>query len=174
VQKEKDPEDDTITETEEESKSTNGSNNGGLGNEERENSSDGPKHMEIEWGKDKCSDEDDGKSVSTLTVCPNVAKDGNLTVVQKSNLLNWAEEHFFPGSKIMTFDEAKTNETLRKGICHAIGINDLGWAIVGSEAIKRLRTAMSDRLSLNRKVVKSLYMGKKCYVLVGLIIGTSD
>jgi hypothetical protein len=106
VQKEKDREDETITETEEESKSTNGSISGGLGNEEQENSSNGPKDMEIEWGKDKSGDEDDdGKSLSTLTVCPNVAKDGNLTVVQKSNLLNWAEEHFFPGSKIMTFDD---------------------------------------------------------------------
>jgi hypothetical protein len=131
----------------------------------------GPKDMEIELRKNGSTEGEDGKSVSTLTVCPNVAKDGNLTVVQRSNLLNWAEEHFFPGSKIMTFDEAKTNETLRKGICRALGINDVGWAIVGTEAIKKLRSAMSDRLSLNRKVVKGLYIGKKCCFL--LVLWTS-
>jgi hypothetical protein len=82
--------------------------------------------------RDKSGEEEDGKSVSTLTVCPNAAKEGNLTVVEKSstNLLNWAEEHF-PGSKIVT-----TNETLCRGSCHAIGIND-DWAIVVPEAIKR-------------------------------------
>jgi hypothetical protein len=99
-------------------------------------------------------------SVSTLTICPNVAKDGLLTVVQKSNLLNWAEECFFPGSKIITVEEAKKDEKLRDAICHAIGIHEVGWAIVGTEAIKKLRSAMSDRLSLHRKGVRSLYWGK--------------
>jgi hypothetical protein len=167
VQNEKEREDETITETEEDSRSKNGSIGGRRSNEEQENPTVGPKDMEIELRRDKSGEEEDGKSVSTLTVFPNVAKDGrNLTVVQISNLLNWAEEHFFSGSKIMTFNEAKANESLCRGICHAIGINDMGWAIVGTEAIKRLRTAMSDRLSLNRKVVKSLYMGKKCFMLV--------
>lgn len=101
-----------------------------------------------------------GKTMSTLTICPNVASDGLLTVVQKSNLLNWAEEHFFPANKIMTVEEANRDEKLRRVACHAIGIKEVGWAIVGTEVIKRLRTAMSDRLSLHRKVVKNLYLGK--------------
>jgi hypothetical protein len=101
------------------------------------------------------------KTVSTLTICPNVAKDGLLTVVQKSNLLNWAEECFFPGSKIITIEEAKKDHGLRGAICHAIGIHEVGWAIVGTEAIKKLCSAMSDRLSLHQKGVRSLYWGKK-------------
>jgi hypothetical protein len=101
------------------------------------------------------------KIVSMLTICPNIAKDGLLTVVQKSNLLNWVEECFFPGSKIITIEEAKKDNALRGAICHAIGIHEVGWAIVGTEVIKKLRSAMSDHLSLHQKGVRSLYWGKK-------------
>jgi hypothetical protein len=77
------------------------------------------------------------KTVSTLSICPNVAKDGLLTVVQKSNLLNWAEECFFPGSKIITIEEAKKDNTLRGAICRAIGIHEVGWAIMGNRSIQK-------------------------------------
>jgi hypothetical protein len=86
----------------------------------------------------------DGKSISTLSLCPNVAEDGKLTVIQKSKLMNWAEEHFLRANKIMTFEEVAANTKLHEAICRAIGLKDNEWAVVGAEAIKKLRSAMSD------------------------------
>jgi hypothetical protein len=89
-----------------------------------------------------------------------VAADGKLTIIQKSNLMNWAEEHFLRANKIMTFEEATKDVKLHKAASNAMELADGDWAIVGAEAIKKLRSAMSDRLCLHRKVVKGLYMGK--------------
>jgi hypothetical protein len=89
-----------------------------------------------------------------------VAKDGKLTVIQKSKLMNWAEEHFLCSNKIMTFEEAARDVKLHKAASNAMELENGDWAIVGSEAIKKLRSAMSDRLCLHRKVVKGMYMGK--------------
>jgi hypothetical protein len=89
-----------------------------------------------------------------------VAKDGKLTVIQKSKLMNWAEEHFLCSNKIMTFEEAARDVKLHKAASNAMGLENGDWAIVGSEAIKKLRSAMSDRLCVHRKIVKGMYMGK--------------
>jgi hypothetical protein len=43
---------------------------------------------------------------------------------------------------------------LHKVICKAIGIEESEWAHVGAEAIRKLRSAMSDRVSLHREIVK--------------------
>jgi hypothetical protein len=154
-------EDEATTETEDTVVSTNKSKESrtecGDKNEDDmavENGDGGTPPSNIVFNKDMEDSQDDRKTVSTLTMCPNVARDGLLTVVQKSNLLNWAEECFFPGSKIITVEEAKKDEKLREAICRAIGIQEVGWAIVGTEAIKKLRSAMSDRLSLHRKGVR--------------------
>lgn len=103
--------------------------------------------------------DDVGKSVSALTVS-NIAYNGRLTVEQKSQIANWAEQHFLRSNKIMTVEQAAKNMKLRMGICTAIGIKHSEWTIVGSEVIKKLRSIMSDRVSLHRKTVKTLYMGK--------------
>jgi hypothetical protein len=89
-----------------------------------------------------------------------VAKDGKLTIIQKSKLMNWAEEHFLRWNKIMTFEEAANNAQLHKAACMAMDLEESDWAFVGPEAIKKLRSAMSDRVSLHRKVTKKEYMGK--------------
>jgi hypothetical protein len=128
---------------------------------DKENGDGGTPPYNIVITKQSEENQEGTKTVSTLTICPNIAKDGLLTVVQKSNLLNWAEECFFPGSKIITVEEAKKDNALRGAICRAIGIHEVGWAIVGTEAIKKLRSAMSDCLSLHRKGVRILYWGKK-------------
>jgi hypothetical protein len=100
-------------------------------------------------------------STSTLDVCEDVTKTGGLlSVIQKSKLMNWAEDNFLRENKILTFEEAAKKTKLHEEICNAIGIEITNWTIVGSEIIKRLRSAMSDRVSLHRKVVKGLYIGK--------------
>jgi hypothetical protein len=73
-----------------------------------------------------------------------VAKDGKLTVIQKSKLINWAKEQFLRSNKIMTFEEAARDVKLHKAASKAMELEDGDWAIVGSEAIKKLRSAMSD------------------------------
>jgi hypothetical protein len=89
-----------------------------------------------------------------------VAKDGKLSIIQKSKLMNWAEEHFLRRNKIMMFEEAANDAQLHKAACKAMELEESDWAIVGMEAIKKLRSAMSDRVSIHRKVVKKEYMGK--------------
>jgi hypothetical protein len=89
-----------------------------------------------------------------------VAKDGKLSIIQKSKLMNWAEEHFLRRNKIMMFEEAANDAQLHKAACKAMELKENDWAIVGMEAIRKLRSAMSDRVSIHRKVVKKEYMGK--------------
>jgi hypothetical protein len=116
-----------------------------------------PEDMTIEVGSSKGM-----SSTSTLgPACEDVTKSaGLLSVIQKSKLMNWAEDNFLRDYKILTFEEAAKKTKVHEEICTAIGIEKTNWAIVGSEIIKRLRSAMSDRVSLHRKVVKGLYNGK--------------
>lgn len=100
-----------------------------------------------------------GKSRSTITE-NNIKDNGLLTVIQKSQLMNWAEENFLRKNKITTYEEAIQNKDLHKEICRAMEIGEDAWATVGSEAIKKLRSAMSDRVCQHRKIVKSLYISK--------------
>jgi hypothetical protein len=124
-----------------------------------ENGNDGsirPEEMTIDLGSSKVS-----SNISTLGACEDVAKSGGLlSVIQKSKLMNWAEDNFLREYKILTYEEAAKKTKVHEEICNAIGIEITNWAIVGSEIIKRLRSAMSDRVSLHQKVVKGLYKGE--------------
>jgi hypothetical protein len=107
----------------------------------------------------------DGDSTATSSLASGtkktrVANNGKLTVIQKSKLMNWAEEQFLHANKIMTLEEATKDVKLHAAASKAMELEDGDWAIVGLEAIKKLRSAMSDRLCLHRKVVRGLYMGK--------------
>jgi hypothetical protein len=76
--------------------------------------------------------------------------------------MNWAEEQFLRANKIMTFEEATKDVRLHTAASKAMELEDGDWVLVGTEAIKKLRSAMSDRLCIHRKVVKGLYTsGKK-------------
>jgi hypothetical protein len=105
----------------------------------------------------------DSKSLSTVDA-PGGKKGGTLTVIQKARLSNWAEHHFLHANKIMSFEEAVKDTKMHKAICKAIEIDEKDWAVVGTEAIRKLCSAMSDQVSLHRKVVKGLYMGEYCLV----------
>jgi hypothetical protein len=106
----------------------------------------------------------DMSSLATGTKKTRVAENGKLTVIQKSKLMNWAEEQFLRANKIMTFEEATKDVRLHAAASKAMELEEGDWVIVGTEAIKKLRSAMSDRLCIHRKVVKGLYMGKKSLV----------
>jgi hypothetical protein len=106
----------------------------------------------------------DMSSLATGTKKTRVAENGKLTIIQKSKLMNWAEEQFLRANKIMTFEEATKDVKLHAAASKAMELEDGDWVIVGTEAIKKLRSAMSDRLCIHRKVVKGLYMGKKSLV----------
>jgi hypothetical protein len=118
-----------------------------------------PTNMIVEVPKKK-DGETDMSSLATGTKKTRVATNGKLTIIQKSKLMNWAEEQFLRANKIMTFEEATKDVKLHKAASKAMELEDGDWAIVGAEAIKKLRSAMSDRLCLHRKMVKGLYMGK--------------
>jgi hypothetical protein len=130
-----------------------------MGGNNMEDGNDGsirPEDMIIDVGSSKGM-----SSTSTLGGCEDVTKTGGLlSVIQKSKLMNWAEDNFLRENKILTFEEAAKKTKLHEEICNAIGIEMTKWTIVGSEIIKRLRSAMSDRVSLHRKVVKGLYIGE--------------
>jgi hypothetical protein len=128
----------------------------GSNTENRNDGSIRPEDMTIDIGSSKVS-----SNLSTLGTYEDVAKSGGLlSVIQKSKLMNWAEDNFLREYKILTFKEAAKKTKLHEEICNAIGIENTNWAVVGSEIIKRLRSALSDRVSLHRKVVKGLYNGK--------------
>jgi hypothetical protein len=104
------------------------------------------------------SDKDSG-SLSTLDLPGTTTKKaGSLSVIQKSRLSNWAEHHFLCANKIMgSYDEVANDiKELHQAICKVLGIEESDWAHVGAEAIKKLRSAMSDRVSLHQKIVKGL------------------
>jgi hypothetical protein len=144
---------DSKTEEEEKELEEFGYDNGKEGAQESGENCE-PIDMEIDIGSDKDS------SLSTLGL-PGDKKAGPLLgVIQKSRLSNWAEHHFLRANKIMSFDEAAKDTKLHKAICKAVGIEESEWAHVGAEAIRKLRSAMSDRVSLHRKIVKGLYLGK--------------
>jgi hypothetical protein len=103
-------------------------------------------------------------SLATGTKKTRVTENGKLTIIQKSKLMNWAEEQFLRANKIMTFEEATKDVKLHAAASKAMELEDGDWVIVGTEAIKKLRSALSDRLCIDRKVVKGLYMGKKSRV----------
>jgi hypothetical protein len=63
--------------------------------------------------------------------------------------MNWAEEQFLCANKIMTFEEATNDVKLHKAACKAMELKNADWAIVGAEAIKKIRSAMSDRVCLH-------------------------
>jgi hypothetical protein len=130
-----------------------GGNNTEIGND----GSIRPEDMTIDVGSSKGM-----SSTSTLgPACDDVTKSGGLlSVIQKSKLMNWAEDNFLREYKILTFEETAKKTEVHEEICNAIGIEKTNWAIVGLEIIKRLRSAMSDRVSLHQKVVKGLYNGE--------------
>jgi hypothetical protein len=99
------------------------------------------------------------KSLSMLTET-NVDDNGTLSIIQKTMIANWAEENFLRANKIMTYEEATNHEKLPDALCRAMKIKKEAWLIVGSEAIRKLRSVMSDKLSLHRKAVKHVYTGK--------------
>jgi hypothetical protein len=99
------------------------------------------------------------KSLSALSET-NVDKNGTLSIIQKSMIANWAEEHFLRANKIMTYEEAAKHEKLPDALCLAMNIRKEEWSIVGSEAIRKLRSVMSDKLSVHRKIVKQIYTGE--------------
>jgi hypothetical protein len=120
-----------------------------------------PTDMIVEVPKKKDGETDTSSLATGMgTKKTHVAKDGKLTIIQKSKLMNWAEEQFLRANKIMTFEEASKDVKLHKAASKAMELADGDWAIVGAEAIKKLRGAMSDRMCLHRKVVKGLYMRK--------------
>jgi hypothetical protein len=143
--------------------------------EERNNSENGndgsirPDDMTIDIGSSTGM-----SSTSTLgPACDDVTKSGGLlSVIQKSKLMNWAEDNFLREYKILTFEEAAKKTKLHEEICNAIGIKKTKWSIIGSEIIKRLRSALSDRVSLHQKIVKGLYNGEwfACAFLAAFVI----
>jgi hypothetical protein len=78
----------------------------------------------------------DTSSLASGTKKTRVANNGKLTVIQKSKLMNWAEEQFLRANKIMTLEEATKDVKLHKATSKAMELEDGDWAIVGSEAIK--------------------------------------
>jgi hypothetical protein len=64
-----------------------------------------PMNMIVEVPKKK-DGETDTSSLATGTKKTRVATNGKLTIIQKSKLMNWAEEQFLRANKIMTFEEA--------------------------------------------------------------------
>jgi hypothetical protein len=88
------------------------------------------------------------KSLSMLTETY-VDNNGMLSIIQKSMIANWAEENFQRANKIMTCAEAANHEKLPHALCCAMKIKNEAWSIVGSEAIRKSRSVMSDKLSLH-------------------------
>jgi hypothetical protein len=52
--------------------------------------------------------------------------------------MNWAEEQFLHANKIMMLEEATKDVKLHKAVSKAMVLEDGDWAIVDSEAIKKL------------------------------------
>jgi hypothetical protein len=149
--------DDSKTEEEEKELEEFGNADNGKESVQDSRSNCEPIDMEIEIGSGKDS------SLSSIGLPGTITKKQSglvLSVIQKSRLSNWAEHHFLRANKIMSFDEAANDTKLHKAICKAVGIEESDWAHVGAEAIRKLRSAMSDRVSLHRKIVKGLYFGK--------------
>jgi hypothetical protein len=80
----------------------------------------------------------DTSSLVTGIKKTHVTENGKLTIIQKFKLMNWAEEQFLHANKIMMLEEATKDVKLHKAVSKAMVLEDGDWAIVDSEAIKKL------------------------------------
>lgn len=98
---------------------------------------------------------------STLSSITYVASEKHkMSVIQKSNLLNWVDEVFSRHNKVLMLADLEDNIQLHNKICQEIKISVDEWAKYRKEALLTIKTQITEKMSSHRKSVRSLYRGK--------------
>lgn len=102
-------------------------------------------------------------SLSSITEV--VSSNVKMSVVQKSNLLNWVDEFFSRHNKVMMLKDLEENLQLHLKICQEINVPNHQWVKYKKDALLTIKTQITERMSSHRKAVHLLYKGKHVSLL---------
>lgn len=97
-------------------------------------------------------------SISSITYV--ASEKFKMSVIQKSNLLNWVDEVFSRHNKVLMLADLEENDQLHKKICQEVKISDNDWVKYRKEALSTVKTQITEKMSSHRKSVRSLYRGE--------------
>jgi hypothetical protein len=105
------------------------------------------------------SGESSAQGTSLSSISDGLGDNQKMSVVQKSNLLNWVDEFFSRHNKVMLLSDLEGNLQLHLKICREINVPSDQWTKYKKDALLTIKSQITERMSSHRKSVHLLYKG---------------